>query len=76
MTSDLESILRKELKVPADQLSPDATLDDAGFDSLAIVELSVLLADRLGIVISDAEIKGAATLGQLDLLIEQKRGER
>ena len=51
-------------------------LDRAGFDSLAIVELSVLLANRYAIDISDSEIKGAATLGRLDLLIQRKRDER
>ncbi|MET7718638.1 acyl carrier protein [Streptomyces sp. NPDC005407] len=76
MTGDLETILRDDLKLPADGLTPDASLDGAGFDSLAIVELSVLLGDRFGIDISDAEIKSAATLDQLDLLIQRKRDER
>lgn len=69
----LESILLTDLKVPADRLSPDVGLDDAGLDSLAIVELSVLLGERLGIEISDAEISSAADLSELDRLIEQKR---
>lgn len=75
MTGDLAAILRDDLKLPADGLTPDATLDKAGFDSLAIVELSVLLGDRYGIDISDAEIKSAATLDQLGLLIQRKRDE-
>ncbi|MCP3817507.1 acyl carrier protein [Streptomyces sp. A3M-1-3] len=75
MNGDLESFLLDDLKLPADRMSPDAGLDDAGLDSLAVVELSVLLSDRLGISIREAEIEGAATLGQLDLLIEQKREE-
>ena len=76
MTCDLATILRDDLKLPADQLTPDASLDGAGFDSLAIVELSVLLGDRYGIDISDAEIKSAATLDQLDLLVQRKCDER
>ncbi|WP_331762416.1 acyl carrier protein (plasmid) [Streptomyces sp. NBC_01527] len=76
MTSDLATILRDDLKLPPDQLTPDASLDGAGFDSLAIVELSVLLGERYGIDISEAEIKSAATLDQLDLLIQRKRDER
>lgn len=76
MTGDLATILRDDLKLPADQLTPDASLDTAGFDSLAIVELSVLLGDRYGIEISDAEIKSTASLDQLDLLIQRKRDER
>lgn len=73
MNGALESILLTDLKVPADRLSPDVGLDDAGLDSLAIVELSVLLGERLGIEISDAEIRSAADLSELDRLIEQKR---
>lgn len=76
MNGDLRSILLDDLKLPADRLSPDASLDDAGLDSLAVVELSVLLGDRLGINIREAEIEGAATLKDLGLLVEQKRKER
>ncbi|MEU5583058.1 acyl carrier protein [Streptomyces huasconensis] len=76
MTSDLHRILTDDLKLPADQLTEDASLDHAGFDSLAVVELSVLLADRYGIDISDSDIKDTATLGQLDLLITSKRNGR
>jgi acyl carrier protein len=76
VTSDLVIILRDALKFPADGLAPDASLETAGFDSLAIVELSVLLGDRFGIDVSDVEIKSAATLHELDLLIQHKRAER
>lgn len=76
MTGDLTSILTDDLKLPADRLTDDASLDHAGFDSLAVVELSVLLADRYGIDVSDSDIKDAATLGQLDFLITTKRSGR
>ncbi|HEY9327229.1 MAG TPA: acyl carrier protein [Streptomyces sp.] len=76
MTGDLTRILTDDLNLPADRLTDDASLDHAGFDSLAVVELSVLLADRYGIDISDSDINGAATLSQLDLLITTKRSER
>ncbi|MFI9219443.1 acyl carrier protein [Streptomyces werraensis] len=76
MTGDLISILIHDLKLPADRLTDDATLDHAGFDSLAVVELSVLLTDRYGLDISDNDIKDAATLGQLDHLITTQRNGR
>ncbi|MFC8391507.1 acyl carrier protein [Streptomyces sp. NPDC057238] len=76
MTGDLTRILIHDLKLPADRLIDDASLDHAGFDSLAVVELSVLLTDRYGIDISDSDIKDAATLGRLDLLITSKRSGR
>ncbi|MFI5621122.1 acyl carrier protein [Streptomyces sp. NPDC051567] len=76
MTGDLTRILTDDLKLSADRLTDDASLDHAGFDSLAVVELSVLLTDRYGIDISDSDIKNAATLGRLDLLITTKRNGR
>ncbi|MFQ6146777.1 acyl carrier protein [Streptomyces seoulensis] len=76
MTGDLVRILTDDLKLPADRLTDDASRDHAGFDSLAFVELSILLADRYGIDISDSDIKDAATLGRLDLLITSKRSGR
>ncbi|MEU6406532.1 acyl carrier protein [Streptomyces sp. NPDC046985] len=76
MTGDLVRILTDDLKLPAHRLTDDASLDHAGFDSLAVVELSVLLTDRCGIDISDSDIKDAATLGRLDLLITSKRSGR
>ncbi|WP_411088719.1 acyl carrier protein [Streptomyces sp. 061-3] len=63
MTGDLSRILTDDLKLPADRLTDDASLDRAGFDSLAFVELSVLLTDRYGIDISDSDIKNVATVG-------------
>ncbi|MGH3869948.1 MAG: acyl carrier protein [Pseudonocardiaceae bacterium] len=75
MNGAFERILLNDLKVPADRMSPDVGLDDAGVDSLAIVELSELLSDQLGIEISDDEIERATTLGELDRLIEQKQQE-
>ncbi|MCK8679838.1 acyl carrier protein [Streptomyces lichenis] len=76
MTSDLTRILIDDLRLPAERLTDDTTLDDAGFDSLALVELSVLLGDRYGIDVNDDAIRGAATLGRLDLLIAAKRSGR
>ncbi|MFE5773175.1 acyl carrier protein [Streptomyces sp. NPDC056485] len=76
MTGDLARILTDDLGLPADQLTDDASLDRAGFDSLAVVELSVLLTDRYGIDITDNDIKNTPTLGQLDLLITTKRTGR
>ncbi|MFJ3495703.1 acyl carrier protein [Streptomyces sp. NPDC086091] len=69
MTGDLTRILTDDLKLPADRLDDDTTLEQAGFDSLAVVELSVLLTDRHGIDVSDGDIVATATLGELDRLI-------
>ncbi|CAL9677645.1 hypothetical protein SUDANB95_07971 (plasmid) [Actinosynnema sp. ALI-1.44] len=69
MNPDLIEILRTDIRVPENLLDPDTSLDDAGVDSLAVVELSVLLTERLGITIADENIARAATLGDLDRLV-------
>ncbi|GAA1520842.1 hypothetical protein GCM10009677_62440 [Sphaerisporangium rubeum] len=76
MTGDFTRILTDDLKLPADRLTADASLDHAGFDSLAVVELSILLTHRYGIDVSESDIRSATTLGQLDLLITTKRSGR
>ncbi|MGW5682303.1 acyl carrier protein [Nonomuraea sp. NPDC003754] len=76
MTGDLENILLHDLKLPAERLTPNASLEEAGFDSLAVVELSVLLSHHFGIDVSEDDINSVATVEQLDRLIQRKRDER
>lgn len=76
MDVDIKKILVDDLKLPEDGLEPHASLDEAGFDSLAVVELSVLLEERFSIHVSEGDLQSAATLAQLAQLIHQRRGER
>ncbi|MFF8387753.1 acyl carrier protein [Streptomyces kanasensis] len=76
MTDDLTRLLVDDLRLPADRLTDDASPDQAGLDSLAVVELSFLLADRYGIDVAYSDIERAGTLGDLDHLITTKRSER
>ncbi|MEU9900745.1 acyl carrier protein [Streptomyces phaeochromogenes] len=76
MNSDLIRILHTGLNVTQESLQPDATLDDLGFDSLALVELSMLLKEQAQIDISDADLHQAGTLRAISGLVEQKLGER
>jgi acyl carrier protein len=76
VNSDLAEILRTDIRVPDTRLDPHLSLDEAGVDSLAAVELSMLLGDRLGITVDDADIRRVATLGDLDRLVEDKLNTR
>ncbi|MEU7480529.1 acyl carrier protein [Lentzea sp. NPDC042327] len=69
MNTDLTNILRDDIHVAPDHLAPDTSLQDAGIDSLAVVELSVQLSDTLGITVSENDIARAATLGDIDTLV-------
>jgi acyl carrier protein len=73
MNRTLENILVDDLKIPKENLRPDATLEAAGIDSLAVVELSVLLEQQLGVKLSETELEAAATVEALGCLVEQTR---
>jgi acyl carrier protein len=72
---DLALILVRDFQIPENQLRPDVTLQEVRLDSLAFVELAIRLKSNFGIEVTEAELEDAGTLGQLDLLVEQKRNE-
>lgn len=76
MNADLAAILRNDLHVPATLIDGGTTLADAGLDSLAHVELSVILRDKLGVDVTDTEVKDAGTLANLDRMVTDRRAGR
>ena len=76
MNPDLTTMLRTDIQVPEQLLQPHTTLDDAGIDSLAVVELSMLFTQRLGITVTDAQIARSATLGDLDRLLRRELADQ
>lgn len=72
----LKRILVDELQVPADDIRPEATRDEAGLDSLTMVELSMVLEKRFGIEISDDELIDLKTVGKIaDLMAARHAGD-
>lgn len=69
----LKTIMIEDLQLDAGEVSPDASREDAGLDSLAIVELSVVLSRRFGIDISDDELLELDTVADIAQLIEQRK---
>jgi 4-hydroxy 2-oxovalerate aldolase len=67
MSPDLVELL-VELKVDTQALHPGTRLEEVGLDSLAFVELSMILAER-GVEIGEDELAAAATLGALDRIV-------
>ena len=68
----LRHILVAEFNVPADRITPEATMDSLGLDSLCLAELVIEIESEYDIVIPEDQVKfstlgGAATLIQ-DLL--------
>lgn len=71
MFEKLKEILVNKLKVTPEQITLKATLEDIELDSLAVVELSLVLETELGVSISDDELLEAETVGDMVALIEQ-----
>ncbi|RST07054.1 acyl carrier protein [Streptomyces sp. WAC07149] len=72
MFETLKEILVGKLKVEPDQVTPEATREDVELDSLAVVELSLVIEKELGVAVSDDELLDADTIGAMALLVEQR----
>lgn len=68
----LKTIMIEELKVSADLVSPDASLEEVEFDSLTLVELTVILERDLGVDIQDQDLRDMATLADMGRLLEDR----
>lgn len=68
----LKDILVSKLKVQPDQITLDSSKEDIELDSLAVVELSLLLETELGIRISDDELLEVPTVGDIVDLMEER----
>ena len=63
----------KKCKLPAEELTPQASLrDDLGLDSLAMVELLVLAEDGFGMKFSPEEAQSVKTIGQMIEFIDSR----
>ncbi len=72
MFETLKEMLVGKLKVDPELVVPEATREDVELDSLAIVELSLLLEKELALAISDDELLEAATVGEIAELMEAR----
>ncbi|GAB2610930.1 hypothetical protein GCM10027168_49780 [Streptomyces capparidis] len=71
---ELKDILVQDMKVTPDLVTPDATWEDMELDSLAMVELSLMLEQRFGLAVSDDQLLEAATIGDMVELLAQRSG--
>ncbi|MFH8884415.1 acyl carrier protein [Streptomyces californicus] len=60
--------LIQDFEVPADRVTPHAALDQLDLDSLSLVELSLIVEERLGLAATD--IPQDITLAELAALAE------
>ena len=66
MSDDLletfRTILAGEFSVPADEITPDATFEALGLDSLDVVELTLVLEDKVGVKLGDEDLEHVRTV--------------
>lgn len=74
MSPELRDMLAK-LDVEPGDLGPNASPQEAGLDSLALAELSLLLAEH-GVQIGEDELAAATTVDELDHLVASRLGAR
>ncbi|MBB1244475.1 acyl carrier protein [Streptomyces durbertensis] len=72
MFDTLKDILVDKLKVSPDLITAEATPEEIDLDSLAIVELSLVLQKELGIEVSDDELTEAETVGDIVRLMDER----
>ncbi|MFF4159216.1 acyl carrier protein [Streptomyces sp. NPDC001678] len=68
----IKEILVNNLKVTPEQVTPEATWEDIELDSLAMVELSLMLEQEFGLEIGDDELLGASTISDMVGLVEER----
>ncbi|GCD41368.1 acyl carrier protein [Streptomyces paromomycinus] len=71
----LRSILVEDLQLTEADVRPDVDREGAGLDSLALVELSMILSKKFAIEISDDEMLEVETVADIARLMEE-RGPR
>ncbi|MFD4371335.1 acyl carrier protein [Streptomyces sp. NPDC058486] len=73
MYDALKDILVGDLHVREEDVTPTATREEVGLDSLAVLELATALHERLGIEVHDYELLDADTLADVARLMAERR---
>lgn len=68
----LKDMLVNKLKVSPDTVTAESTPEEIDLDSLAIVELSLVLEKELGILVSEDELTEAETVGDIARLMDER----
>lgn len=68
----IQEILTQKFEVDESDVTAGATFETMDLDSLSQVEFGTALRKRLGIDLTDAELREVETLGDVYTLVEQK----
>ncbi|MFJ3176724.1 acyl carrier protein [Streptomyces roseus] len=64
--------LTHSFSIPRKKITPSATLDDVGLDSLGVVELFLSLQEIWGIPLDEGQVTPSLTIAQTATLIEKQ----
>ena len=62
----IKELAGKEFSLDANALDPAAPLDSLGIDSLSFIEFMFKIEEEFGVSVSDEDLKGIKTLGDLE----------
>ena len=73
VSAALTEILRDDLNVDISRVTRESRLvDDVGLDSVAFAVGMVAIEDKLGVAVSEQELLGCDTVGDLETVIRAK----
>lgn len=72
MYDEFRQLLETSFRVRPGEVNPKATLEELELDSLDLVELSLVIQDRLGAKVSDDELANLKQVGAIVELIESR----
>ncbi|QKV97164.1 acyl carrier protein [Streptomyces sp. NA02950] len=68
----LKGLLVGKLKVAEELVTPEATIEDIELDSLALVELALLIEQDLGVSVDEDELADAWTVDDITQLMSEQ----
>lgn len=71
-TTRLREILVHDFGIPAGDVTPEATFEALGLDSLDLVELTMIVDEQVGVKLEDEDLEGIATVRDAVEAIEAK----
>ncbi|MEU1801557.1 acyl carrier protein [Streptomyces sp. NPDC019937] len=72
MFDELRHILVEKLRIPAHEITPEATTFEVGLDSLAVIELSAEIRRRTGAQVPPSELGEMEQLGDIAEAMRQR----
>jgi len=66
-------VLTEEFGVPEDEIAAEATFEALGLDSLDVVELTLVLEEKVGVKLEDEELEDVRTVQDAIDKVEEKQ---